>query len=119
LLSYLLMSSGFVLLSQAQSLLVVYVSMPLIGIGLGFNFPNLTIWLMSRIPSDMRGRASGGMTSAVFIGQFISPLSSQPLVNAYSLSTAYMVAAIVMFVVVIVPTLSLVVYRKYKPLAVQ
>jgi len=114
-----LASANYQRLSQAQSLLVVYVSMPLIGIGLGFNFPNLTIWLMSRIPSDMRGRASGGMTSAVFIGQFISPLSSQPLVNAYSLSTAYMVAAIVMFVVVIVPTLSLVVYRKYKPLAVQ
>jgi MFS family permease len=112
LLSYTLMCTGFFLLSQAQSLLEVFVSMPLIGIGLGFNFPNLTIWLMSRIPSDMRGRASGGMASAVFIGQFLSPLISQPVVNAYNLSTAYATASIAMFALIILPIFLITVYRK-------
>lgn len=105
LISYACMSAGFLALSQADSLFTMYLSMPLIGIGLGFNFPNLTIWLMSRVPSTMRGRASGGMTTSVFVGQFISPLLSQPIVTGHALSTAFIVAATGMIVLVIVPTL--------------
>lgn len=107
-LSFTLLSSGFFILAQAQSLLVMYLSMPLIGIGLGFNFPNLTIWLMSRVPSTMRGRASGGMTMAVFLGQFLSPLVSQPIVNSYDLSTAYLFGAAAMIAVIVLPSLVLV-----------
>jgi len=105
LLSYGCLSSGFLFLSMANSLLAMYLCMPFIGIGLGFNFPNLSIWLMSKVPSTMRGRASGGMTSAVFIGQFISPLLSQPVVQAHSVAAAFLVASVGMLVVVIVPTL--------------
>ena len=105
LLSYGCLSSGFLFLSMADSLLAMYFCMPFIGIGLGFNFPNLSIWLMSKVPSTMRGRASGGMTSAVFIGQFISPLLSQPVVQAHSVAAAFLVASVGMLVVVIVPTL--------------
>ncbi len=103
-LSFGCMGAGFLGLSQANSLFVMYLSMPLIGIGLGFNFPNLTIWLMSRVPSTMRGRASGGMTTAVFCGQFVSPLLSQPIVSDYGLSTAFIVAASGMVILVLVPT---------------
>ena len=112
LISHGFLSSGFLVLSQADSLLLMYLSMPLIGIGLGFNFPNLSIWLMSRVPSNMRGRASGGLTSSVFIGQFVSPLVSQPVINQYSLSIGFMTAAIVMIILVILPSILLSVFRK-------
>ena len=107
LMSFSLLGSGFFILAQAQSLLVMYLSMPLIGIGLGFNFPNLTIWLMSRVPSSMRGRASGGMTTAVFLGQFLSPLISQPIVNSHNLSTAYLYGALAMVAIIVLPNLVL------------
>ena len=107
LLSFVLLTTGFTMLAFAQSLLMIYVSMPLIGIGLGFNFPNLSIWLMSTIPSTMRGRASGGLTTSVFLGQFLSPLISQPMVNLYGLSTAYLVAAMAMLIMVVLPCLVL------------
>jgi len=105
LLSYTLLTSGFLILAYAPSLTVMFLSMPLIGIGLGFNFPNLTIWLMSRVPSTMRGRASGGLTTAVFLGQFLSPLISQPIVNSYSLGAAYVFGAMAMVGIVVLPCL--------------
>lgn len=103
LLSYALMGVGFLVLSQANSLVVMYLCMPMIGVGLGFNFPNLTIWLMSKVPSTMRGRASGGMTTAVFLGQFISPLLSQPVVNGFGLGAAFLVAGVAMLLLVVLP----------------
>jgi len=101
--SFLAMSIGFLMLSQATTLTGMFLSMPLLGIGLGFNFPNLTIWLMSRVPSTMRGRASGGLTTAVFLGQFLSPLISQPLVKLYGLSGAFFGAMLVMILCVALP----------------
>ncbi|MFK7854642.1 MAG: MFS transporter [Granulosicoccus sp.] len=105
LLSFVLLSIGFCLLSQSRSLTMMFVSMPLIGLGLGLNFPNLSIWLMSRVPSTMRGRASGGLTTSIFLGQFLSPLISQPIVNTYNLGTAYLFAAAAMLIIVVLPTL--------------
>lgn len=105
LLSFVLLSIGFCLLSQSNSLTMMFVSMPLIGVGLGLNFPNLSIWLMSRVPSTMRGRASGGLTTSIFLGQFLSPLISQPIVNTFNLGTAYFFAAAVMLIIVVLPTL--------------
>jgi MFS family permease len=103
LLSYVLLGAGFVVLAFADSLLQMYCAMPLLGTGMGFNFPNLTIWLMSKVPSSMRGRASGGMTTAVFTGQFVSPLISQPLVVDYGLGKAYLFASIVVVAIVVLP----------------
>lgn len=104
LLSFVLLCIGFLFLSQAESLLGMFIGMPFIGIALGFNFPNLSIWLMAKVPSTMRGRASGGLTTAIFIGQFLSPLLSQPLIKSYSLNGAFMGAAIIMIIIVIVPS---------------
>jgi MFS family permease len=103
--SFLMIAAGYLMLSQAGSLFMLYASMPLIGIGLGFNFPNLTIWLMARVPSTMRGRASGGLSTAIFLGQFLSPLLSQPLVSRFGLSGAFFGAMVLMIVVIIAPNL--------------
>ncbi len=102
--SFFCMAVGFFLLSQAQTLTHLYLSMPLIGLGLGFNFPNLTIWLMARVPATMRGRASGGISTAVFLGQFLSPLLSQPLVNHFGLVGAFFGVMLMMTLIVILPS---------------
>ncbi|MGQ7846177.1 MFS transporter [Granulosicoccus sp. 3-233] len=103
--SFLCLATGFFLLSQARSLVTMYASMPLIGVALGFNFPNLTIWLMSKVPASMRGRASGGISTAVFLGQFLSPLLSQFLASRYQLSGAFFGAMLLMLLLVVLPNL--------------
>jgi len=112
LLSFLFLTAGFFALSRVTTLPGIFFCMPLVGIGLGFNFPNLTIWLMSRVPSTMRGRASGGLTTAVFLGQFMSPLMSVPLVQKYGLSSAFTGSMLIMGIVIVIPSALVLLRRK-------
>ena len=112
LLSFSSISIGFLLLSQASSLTGMFVSMPFIGIGLGFNFPNLTIWMMSKVPATMRGRAAGGLSTAIFLGQFLSPLFSQPLAKYMGLGGSFAGAVLIMLVVILLPFTVLVLREK-------
>ena len=102
-----LIGAGYVALSLATSLWMLFASMPVIGLGLGLNFPNVTTWLMARVPATMRGRAAGGLSSVVFLGQFASPLASQPIADAHDLSTAYLVAGLFCIVAVSLPALAM------------
>ena len=55
---------------------------------------------MAKIPSTMRGRASGGMTAAIFLEQFLSPVLSQTVATNFSLGSAFLVAGMMMLVLV-------------------
>ncbi|MFP5480143.1 MAG: hypothetical protein ACLGIE_10720, partial [Alphaproteobacteria bacterium] len=59
------------------------------GLGMGISMPNYTTWFMARVPASMRGRASGLLTTAFFVGQFASPLASAPLVAAFGLAGTF------------------------------
>lgn len=48
------------------------------------------------IPEDMRGRAFGGLTSAIFLGQFLSPLISSPISARLGLRLTFRVGGIVL-----------------------
>ena len=60
--------------------------------------PNYTTWFMARVPESQRGRASGLLTTAFFLGQFVSPLVSAPLVSAFGLSGAFGVLGLALVV---------------------
>jgi MFS family permease len=55
--------------------------MALVGVGMGLMMPNFSLWLMGFAPLALRGRVIGGLTMAIFIGQFISPLVVVPLLT--------------------------------------
>jgi MFS family permease len=59
------------------------------GLGMGISMPNYTTWFMARVPASMRGRASGLLTTAFFLGQFASPLVSAPLVAWFGLAGTF------------------------------
>jgi len=103
LLSYALMAAGFASLSQISSVTGMFLCMPLVGIGLGLNFPNMSIWMMSRMPATMRGRASGGLTTAIFLGQFMSPFLSVPLVQRVGYNDSFLGAVAIMAGFIILP----------------
>lgn len=107
--SFVCMSLGFYAMSQINTLVGIFYCMPLIGIGLGLNFPNMNIWLMSRVPASMRGRASGGLTMSIFLGQFMSPFLSVPLVQKYGLSGSFLGTTLIMLCLVVLPSILMVV----------
>jgi MFS family permease len=51
------------------------------GIGLGLLPPNLMAWLAMVAPPAARGRAVGGLNTALFLGQFLAPLLTQPMIE--------------------------------------
>jgi MFS family permease len=97
-LSFVAYSIGFGCLAQAQSYDIVLGSALLCGCGVGLLMPVLKLWTMNVASLQQRGKAIGAITSAMFLGQFFSPLLVQPLVAEYGISTLYSVVAVCAFV---------------------
>ena len=88
-----LMAAAFAVLWAAGGLLTVLLAMVLLGVGLGLVFPALTTTMLALVPESRRGRMAGMLTASVFLGQFVSPLVSQPL-SAIGLHGLYGLAAL-------------------------
>lgn len=76
------MAAGFGLLAIANSTPPVLVATLLIGAGFGLVMPNFISIALTVAPPHRRGAASGAITTSIFLGQFLSPLASQPLISA-------------------------------------
>ena len=72
------------------------------GLGIGLFAPNGSGWLASVAPAEVRGKAVGGMTSALFLGQFFSPIFAQPFVEQIGLAAMFGVAAAIALLFAIV-----------------
>ncbi|MBV4518376.1 MFS transporter [Pseudomonas kurunegalensis] len=65
---------GGLMMALADSHALVTVAVLLNGLGIGLMLPTLITWVISRVSFAQRGRASGGLTAALFAGEFLSPL---------------------------------------------
>jgi MFS family permease len=61
--------------------------------------PNMSIWLMTTVPEAIRGRALGGLSTAIFLGQFLSPIITQPFTRTLGLGTVYAIAGGILVVI--------------------
>lgn len=88
-LTFFFMGTGFWLISNANSLLGVITGLVVNGLGMGSMMPNSSTWLMTITPVTIRGRIVGGMTMAIFTGQFLSAIILQPLISRAGVSGAF------------------------------
>jgi MFS family permease len=86
-----LMGIGYLLIGQSSSWSQVLTGLAIAGMGLGLLMPNMSVWISSAVPDAMRGRALGGLSTAMFLGQFLSPIVSQPLTKIMGLGGVYAV----------------------------
>lgn len=63
---------GYLIVAQSSDIVTATIGLIVAGAGIGINLPNLTTWLQENMPFGLRGRAAGGLTSAVALGQFAS-----------------------------------------------
>lgn len=94
--AFLNMALGYGLIGLATGYGMVLVGLAIAGLGLGLLMPNMNFCLTSVTPMATRGRVLSGLTTSFFLGQFLSPLVSQPISQALQLSTTYMLAGGVM-----------------------
>jgi MFS family permease len=93
-----LMGAGLTVLGLAESPLVAYLGLVLTGLGGGLFTPTLMNWLMRVAPPHLRGRLSGAIISAMFAGQFLSPVLSAPLVARDGPAAAFRLGGVGMLV---------------------
>lgn len=89
-------SLGYGLISWAINYGVVLLGLAIAGLGLGLLMPNMNLCLTSVTPDSLRGRVLSGITTSFFLGQFLSPLFSQPLSREIGLGKTYEIAALLM-----------------------
>ncbi|WP_330632169.1 MFS transporter [Halocatena halophila] len=84
-----LMGVGFSIVSLGDTVVAVLVGTLVTGAGVGLLIPNLNAWVAIAVPAGVRGRAVGGLTSFLFLGQFLSPFVSSPISTWLSLRMTF------------------------------
>jgi MFS family permease len=92
-----LMGIGYLLIGQSSIWAQVLAGLAILqgrgfanaGMGLGILMPNMTVWLSTAVPEAKRGLAVGGLSTAMFLGQFLSPIVSQPFIKTLGLGGVY------------------------------
>ncbi|HEY9825724.1 MAG TPA: MFS transporter, partial [Stenomitos sp.] len=90
--AFLAIAVGYLVISVSPTYTMVLVGLATAGAGLGLLMPNMNVCLTSVTPGTLRGRVLGGLTTAFFLGQFVSPILSQPLSNVVGLDMTYRLA---------------------------
>ncbi len=87
---------GYTLVSISGATVILYAGLVVAGVGLGILIPNMYVWLANETPVAYRGRILGGFTTALFLGQFLSPLVVQPVINSTSIGRAILLAGVLL-----------------------
>ncbi len=91
---FVLLGVGFAVLGSAETPALAYLGLALAGLGGGLFTPTLMNWLMRVAPAHLRGRLAGGLISAMFSGQFLSPILADPFVRGDGPATAFVVSGV-------------------------
>ena len=103
-----LIGLGYVGIGLVSSYWLIMLVLIPTGIGLGLMMPNLNVWTTNEVPDSLRGRALGGLTTFMFLGQFLSPIVSQPIKQSLGMTATYGLVGVSLVVLAIL----LWVYRK-------
>jgi MFS family permease len=96
---YFLLATGFACVSISNTYMLIIIAMMLSGFGLGMMIPNTNMWVMKIAPPQIRGKEIGKLTTFWFLGQFLSPIIIFPVLNILSISSTFMLAAAVLFLI--------------------
>ena len=80
--AFLGMGVGFVVIGSYPAVATALVGSSIVGAATGIVMPNGNAHLIEITAPERRAGVLGGMTTAIFLGQFLSPLAFQPVANA-------------------------------------
>ncbi|WP_414564775.1 MULTISPECIES: MFS transporter [unclassified Anabaena] len=101
-LSFALFGIGYIAIGVVSTYTQAFIGLAIAGMGLGLVMPNFTVWLSALVPDAIRGRALGGLTTFFFLGQFLSPIISQPLSQKLGFNNTYSLTGAFMFLVAVI-----------------
>jgi MFS family permease len=96
---FVLIGIGFSAIGIVPSFEYLFLTAALMGLGSGLMMTTTNAWLLSQAHQSKRGKAAGILTSALFFGQFCSPLFTQPIVRLIGVQHLFSVVGGVLLVV--------------------
>ncbi|MHB1474457.1 MAG: MFS transporter [Dermatophilaceae bacterium] len=94
--TFTLLATANVLLGVASGYALVIPALILMGTGLGLSITALNTWLLALSPPQAKGRIIGTMVFFTFIGQFLSPIVTQPVISGFGFAGSYVAAGCVL-----------------------
>ena len=94
--AFLCSGAGFLVIAVAGEYWLVVAGLFVCGLGNGLLMPNTSLAIMAATPEAVRGRVLGGLSTAIFLGQFISPLVAAPVAAGVGLAGVFGYAGAVM-----------------------
>jgi MFS family permease len=98
--AFALVGVGYLLIWSAGGWILILLGLSLAGAGLGLLVPNLNVWLADETPPTQRGRALGGLTTALFLGRFLSPIVGQPVSASVGSGGLFLRAGLLLLMIV-------------------
>lgn len=96
-----IISIGFILIGWVRDVHLFFFTSPIMGFGGGLLMTNVTAWMLSRSHQNRRVKSSGYLTSALFLGQFVSPIVFHPLVTRFGVQDFFIITGSVLLAVVV------------------
>ncbi len=93
-LAFVALGAGLLTVALAPAYPLVIAGSMIAGVGVGLLIPNLGVVVALTVPARVRGRAMGGLTASVFLGQFLSPLVLQPVLQQSGVVATFWVAGL-------------------------
>ncbi|NIZ08555.1 MFS transporter [Pseudooceanicola sp. HF7] len=107
---------GFLVMGFSFHLWIAAVGALCVGGGAGLIMPTLMGVALDLAPAARRGMAAGSVSMAIFLGQFLSPLFSLPLVNRLGYFGTFEVYCAILAICALI---SLVIFRERRGFALQ
>ena len=76
-----LIALGFSIVGVINHIYFFFISSPILGFAGGIMMTNVTAWMLSKTSHEKRVKSSGYFTSAIFLGQFLSPIVFHPFLD--------------------------------------
>lgn len=91
---------GFIAIALVQNVYFFFLTSPIMGFGGGIMMTNMTAWMLSRTHHTQRIHKSAYLTSALFLGQFFSPIVFHPVVSIFTIEHFFMVVGITILILI-------------------
>jgi MFS family permease len=95
--AFIFLGMGYFIIFLETEYYFIVLGLFISGVGMGVLIPNSNVWIVTISPESMRGRIVGGLTTAIFVGQFISPILVQPILSVTASGVIYAIAGAGMF----------------------
>lgn len=95
-LGFLPMTIGFIIIGISTQYWQVIAGIMACGLGVGLLIPNVNLWVVSLAPITVRGKYVGYLTTAMFVGMFLSPVLIQPIQKTVGVDNSFIVLGVIM-----------------------